>query len=77
MLHRPKRKMKKALLIGINYKNIEGSELSGCIDDVVSMYEMDFEEKNIILLRDDTENKDLYPSKMNILKMKPLKVVTF
>lgn len=64
--------MKKALLIGINYKNIEGSELSGCIDDVVSMYdmlinEMDFEEKNIILLRDDTENKDLYPSKMNIL----------
>lgn len=64
--------MKLALLIGINYKGIDGSELLGCIDDVLRMKEMlinelDFEEENIILLRDDTDDRNLYPTKKNIL----------
>ena len=65
--------MKLALLIGINYKDIEGSELIGCIDDVLRMqemliHEMDFEEQNIIVLRDDSDDRNLYPTKKNILR---------
>jgi hypothetical protein len=65
--------MKFALLIGINYKGIEDSELIGCIDDVLRMKEMlidelGYQEKNIMLLRDDTDNRELYPTKNNILK---------
>lgn len=65
--------MKFALLIGINYKGIENSELIGCIDDVLRMKDMlinelGYQEKNIILLRDDTDNRELYPTKNNILK---------
>tara|TARA_B110000285_G_scaffold77352_1_gene89076 strand:+ start:7869 stop:8627 length:759 start_codon:yes stop_codon:yes gene_type:complete len=65
--------MKLALLIGINYKDIEGSELFGCIDDVLRMqemliHEMDFEEQNIIVLRDDSDDRNLYPTKKNILR---------
>ena len=65
--------MKLALLIGINYKDIEGSELVGCIDDVLRMqemliHEMDFEEQNIIVLRDDSDDRNLYPTKKNILR---------
>ena len=65
--------MKFALLIGINYKGIEDSELIGCIDDVLRMKDMLIDElgyqaKNIMLLRDDTDNRELYPTKNNILK---------
>ena len=47
--------MKIALLIGINYKGIEGSELTGCIDDIFRMRdmlinEMGFEKENITML---------------------------
>ena len=65
--------MKFALLIGINYKGIDDSELTGCIDDILRMrdmliQELRYEEKNIIVLRDDTDNRDLYPTKRNILR---------
>ena len=60
--------MKFALLIGINYKGIENSELKGCIDDVLRMQDMlinelKYQEKNIIILRDDIDDKELYPTK--------------
>ena len=65
--------MKFALLIGINYKGIEDSELTGCIDDVLRMrdmliQELGYQEKNIIVLRDDNDNRDLYPTKRNIIR---------
>ena len=65
--------MKFALLIGINYKGIDDSELTGCIDDILRMrdmliQELRYEEKNIIVLRDDTDNRDLYPTKRNIIR---------
>lgn len=65
--------MKFALLIGINYKGIENSELKGCIDDVLRMQDMlinelKYQEKNIIILRDDIDDKELYPTKKNIIR---------
>ena len=65
--------MKFALLIGINYKGIEDSELTGCIDDVLRMrdmliQELGYQEKNIIVLRDDNDNRYLYPTKKNIIR---------
>jgi len=64
--------MKFALLIGINYKGINGSELFGCIDDILNMRdmlitEMKFLEDNITILCDDTEERDLFPNRQNIL----------
>ena len=64
--------MKYALLIGINYKGIDNSELFGCIDDILNMRdmlvnEMKFLEENITILHDDTEDRDLYPNRQNIL----------
>ncbi len=60
--------VKKALLIGINYKGTE-NELNGCINDCHHIKELlmksfDYDEKNIICLTDDTEIK---PTKTNIL----------
>ena len=65
--------MKFALLIGINYKGIEDSELTGCIDDILRMrdmliQELGYQEKNIIVLRDDNDNRDLYPTKRNMIR---------
>jgi len=58
--------MKKALLIGINYRGT-GSALRGCINDVHNVKQMllnkGFEEGNIVMLTDDTETK---PTKNNI-----------
>lgn len=58
---------KKALLIGINYKNTE-SELYGCINDVLNMklflMKHGYKEENIILLSDDSIIK---PTKVNIM----------
>ena len=65
--------MKFALLIGINYKGIEDSELTGCIDDVIRMRDMlinelGYQSQNITILRDDTDNRDLYPTRNNIMR---------
>lgn len=59
---------KKALLIGINYKNTE-SELNGCINDVNNMRNVlinlfGYKDSNILILTDDTAIK---PTRNNIL----------
>ena len=64
---------KRALLIGINYFNMPDYRLSGCIDDICSMRNMlidayGYDKSNIIMLRDDTENRDLMPTYENIMR---------
>lgn len=59
---------KKALLVGINYKNTD-SELYGCINDVLNMKNFlikngGYKEENITLLSDDSIIK---PTKINII----------
>ena len=61
--------IKRALLVGINYRNSE-CELGGCINDVLSIKDLliskyGYEEKNILLLTDDTNNK---PTHNNIIE---------
>lgn len=61
--------MKKALLIGINYRKTS-SELNGCINDVNSVKELlttkfRYDEDNITMITDDTKKK---PTKKNIIK---------
>lgn len=58
--------MKKALLVGINYKGTQHS-LSGCINDMVKMQEVlkrDYGFTRVTLLTDDTASK---PTKANIV----------
>jgi hypothetical protein len=64
--------MKKALLIGIDYIDISGISLKGCINDVINMRNMlidayDYESNNIIMLRDDDANKFPSPTNDNIV----------
>jgi hypothetical protein len=64
--------MKKALLVGINYKNIKGAALNGCINDIVNTSEVlidtfDYDTKNITQLRDDTNVASSLPTRANIL----------
>jgi hypothetical protein len=64
--------MKKALLVGINYKNIQGAALNGCINDIVNIGEVlidsyDYEPKNITKLRDDNPNAAFSPTRANII----------
>jgi Caspase domain len=66
--------MKKALLIGINYTNVPGDTLRGCIDDVVnvqnvltSQYGYDAQ-ADIVMLRDDSQDPAQQPTRQNILK---------
>jgi hypothetical protein len=64
---------KRALLIGINYFKMPEYRLSGCIDDICSMRNMlidayGYDKSNIIMLRDDTENRDLMPTYENIMR---------
>jgi hypothetical protein len=64
--------MKKALLVGINYKGIPGAALNGCINDIVNISEVlidsyDYESRNITQLRDDIANPAFLPTRANIL----------
>jgi hypothetical protein len=64
--------MKKALLVGINYKSIQGAALNGCINDIVNISEVlidtyDYYLKDIIQLRDDVNNSTIMPTRANIL----------
>ena len=64
--------MKKALLVGINYKGIKGAALNGCINDIINMSEVlidsyDYEAKNITKLRDDIPNAAFSPTRANII----------
>ncbi len=61
--------VKRALLVGINYKNTP-HQLNGCINDVKNMAnflqtQLGYENKNIVMLTDDTLVK---PTRANILK---------
>jgi len=63
--------MKKALLIGINYYDISGITLKGCINDIINMRNMlidayDYEPNNITMLRDDDPQKFALPTHDNI-----------
>lgn len=63
---------KYALLIGCNYKNIPYCALNGCINDIIHMYDvltkkMGYLPSNIIMLRDDSPDPNLHPTKANIL----------
>ncbi|MCH1430868.1 MAG: caspase family protein [Chlamydiales bacterium] len=62
-----------ALLIGINYLKTPESRLDGCINDVkkvetVLKKQFQFQAKNIKMLRDDSPDKSLRPTRENILK---------
>ena len=64
--------MKKALLIGIDYKNDIDKELFGCINDIVAisnilMDAFDYDKKNILMLREDSRNEKKLPNKNIIL----------
>ena len=63
---------KGALLIGINYFNTE-HRLDGCIDDIINARNMlidayDYEKKNIVMLRDDSNDSLKMPTYENIMK---------
>ena len=65
--------MKKALLIGINYKSIPSISLNGCIDDTINMRNMlidayGYDNSNIVMLRDDNPNLFIPPTKNNIMQ---------
>lgn len=66
--------MKKALLIGLNYANVPGDTLKGCIDDVENVcdilttkYGYDLQ-TDITILRDDVDDPALLPTRQNILQ---------
>jgi hypothetical protein len=65
--------MKKALLIGLNYTNVPGDTLQGCIDDIVNIQEVlttqyGYALNDIIMLRDDSDDPSLQPTRQNILE---------
>jgi len=65
--------MKKALLIGINYIDISGISLKGCINDIINVRNMlidayNYDSENIIILRDDDNVKYLQPTHSNIIE---------
>ena len=62
--------VKKALLIGINYYDISGITLNGCINDIINIRTMltsiyGYEPSNIIMLSDNSQENP--PIKENIL----------
>ena len=64
--------MKKALLIGINYINDPQATLRGCIDDVVNIEHVlstmyGYSSDQIVILRDDSTDPTLQPTRDNIL----------
>jgi len=64
--------MKKALLIGINYTSIPDITLNGCIDDIVNVRNVlidayDYQDENIVLLRDDIQDSRFLPTYNNII----------
>ncbi len=66
--------MKKALLIGINYNDLDESiRLKGCINDSYKikhllMDQYSFEEKDIILMNDEVDNEKYLPTRKNIIR---------
>jgi hypothetical protein len=64
--------MKRALLIGINYIHTPQNRLNGCIDDIVDikkvlMEQYQYQEENIVMLRDDVDIPSQQPTCANML----------
>lgn len=65
--------MKKALLIGINYADIPGDTLHGCIEDIeniaeVLMNQYGYNEQDIVMLRDDIADPSVTPTHANMIQ---------
>ena len=65
--------MKKALLIGINYTDVPGDTLHGCIDDIeniaeVLMNQYGYSEQDIVMLRDDIADPAVQPTHANMMQ---------
>ena len=64
--------MKKAVLIGINYTDVPGDTLHGCIDDIVNISNVlvtqyGYNTQDIVMLRDDSLDPALQPTRANII----------
>ena len=64
--------MKRALLIGIDYRNDATAKLNGCVDDIINIRNMlvdayDYDVNNIVMLRDDTDDPSKSPTSHNIM----------
>lgn len=64
--------VKRALLIGINYRDVAGATLQGCLNDVDNMkYTLmsyyGFAESDIVVLRDDAQSEASHPTAQNII----------
>jgi len=67
----PAPKNKKALLIGIDYIDVSGISLKGCINDIINMRNMlidayGYSPDNVTMLRDDDPEKYTCPTHDNI-----------
>ena len=63
---------KRAILIGCNYTSTPSIQLSGCINDIINVRNTlvdayGYSDSNIYSLRDDETNRNLLPTKANIL----------
>ena len=64
--------MKKAVLVGINYIRNPSIRLNGCLNDVdntskILMSKYGYTSNNITILRDDSKNNALLPTRANII----------
>lgn len=64
--------MKKAVLVGANYLQTPNIRLYGCINDVVNTSEVliskyGYLPNNVVILRDDTFDRRVWPTRANIL----------
>ena len=65
--------MKRALLIGIDYKSDTNAKLNGCVDDVINIRNMlidayNYDAGNITILRDDIDDPSKLPTNQNIIQ---------
>lgn len=69
---KPEKTIKLALLIGILYTGTS-AELGGCVNDIINMKKlliekMGYQDKHIVMLHDEQENKSLQPTGENIIE---------
>lgn len=65
--------MKRALLIGIDYKSDANARLNGCVDDVINIRNMlidayNYDHESITMLRDDIDDPSKLPTNQNIIQ---------
>ena len=69
----PEMTTKRALLIGINYTDVPGDTLNGCIDDIENIGEVlttqyGYQSTDVVMLRDVSEDPALQPTRENMLQ---------